>query len=173
MLRRFVPPTVAACASILAAACSNAGSSTTIDDPEASYDAAALEAPLELQPGFYELRLGGSTVVELRSATRTDQICLDSYGATHFSKDPLGWTIEPWETCSNELDPPQGNAMSGARKCEQRGMPMIARYTGTHTTDSFKIHGFVSQGTGENEQIMHLGSGDFSISGTRIGDCPV
>ena len=150
-----------------AAACSSAEGG-----PKDGYAASAMEAPVELLAGIYELRLGGATMVELRSGTRTDRICLDSYGATNFPEDPLGWTIEPWETCSNMLEEPRGNAMSGMRKCEQRAMPMIARYTGTHTSDSFKIQGFVSQGRGESEQIMHLGSGEFSVTGNRVGDCP-
>jgi len=162
----------AASAVVLAAACSPLVPGAPAEDAEISYAEASLEEPVTLLPGLYELRLGGGTLVELRSGTRTDRVCLDSYAAGRVPVDPLGATMEPWETCTDELDPPRGNAMSGARRCTQRRTPMIARYTGTHSADAFKVAGSVAQGTGENQQVMRLGSGDFSITGKRIGDCP-
>ena len=91
--------------------------------------------------------------------------------ALQFPTDPLGPTIERWENCSKQLNQLKGNAMSGARLCVERAVPMIARYTGTHTQDSFKVVGAVSQGTDETASVMRLGSGDLSIIGRRIGDC--
>lgn len=131
----------------------------------------ASEPPVQMLPGLYEVSLGGGTVVELKTGERKSELCLDSYGAFEFPKDPLGPIIERWETCSTQLDPPKGNAMSGARKCEQRKTPMVASYAGSHTIDSFEIKGTVSQGQGENASVMHLGSGEFTITGKRVGDC--
>lgn len=161
-----------ASAIVALAACSEIGSSGhRADDPQASYQAASLEVPVNIVAGLYEIRLGGATVVELKSASRTDRICLNSYDASQFPNDPLFWTVERWDACSNELDSPKGNAMSGARICEKRKMPRIARYTGTHSADSFRIDGVVKQSDDENESVMHLGSGTFSIIGKRVGDC--
>jgi hypothetical protein len=152
--------------------CGAAACSGPQRNPKDLYAEAALEVPVPLRAGLYEVRLGGATVVKLRSGARTDRICIDSFGATQFPSDPFGWTVEPWENCSKALDAPMGNAMSGARICTQRRMPITARYTGAHTADYFKIQGLVSQGTGETEEIMHLGSGEFSVAGKWVGDCP-
>jgi hypothetical protein len=141
------------------------------NDSRSAYEIAAAESPVELQAGLYEIRLGGATVVELESGERTDQICLNSYDASQLPKDVLSKTIEPWEGCANLPDPPLGNAMSGARKCAERKVPMSAAYAGTHTANSFQIEGLVQQGKGETASIMRLGSGEFSIAGKRIGDC--
>jgi|tagenome__1003787_1003787.scaffolds.fasta_scaffold20983602_2 hypothetical protein len=124
-----------------------------------------------MQPGLYELTLGGSTMVTLKSEGRKGEVCLTSYDASEFPKDPLERVAEPWEDCSTQVDPPRGNTMSGARQCKDRKTPMTATYTGSHTTDSFEIKGEVSQGSDENASVMRLGSGDFSIVGKRVGDC--
>ena len=141
------------------------------NDSRSAYEIAAAESPVELQAGLYEIRLGGGTVVELKSGERTDQICLNSYDASQLPKDVLSKTIEPWEGCANLPDPPRGNAMSGARTCAERKVPMSATYAGRHTSNSFRIEGLVKQGEGETASIMRLGSGEFSIAGKRIGDC--
>ena len=152
------------CVLLLAVACAGA-------DQETEYAVAARQIPVDVRPGLYSVRLGGSTVVELNSGTRTDEVCLDSVDALQFPTDPLGPTIERWENCSKQLNQLKGNAMRGARLCVARAVPMIARYTGTHTRDSFKVVGAVSQGTDETASVMRLGSGDLSIIGRRIGDC--
>ena len=131
----------------------------------------ALQAPVQLAAGLYEVTLGGSTVVELKSRSRTDQICLTSYDASQFPKNPLDPIVEQWDGCVTEVAEPKGNAIKGARKCEARKVPMTAAYTGSHTADSFEIHGMVTQGSGEDANIMRLGSGEFSITGKRTGDC--
>ena len=48
---------------------------------------------------------------------------------------------------------------------------MTATFAGSHTADSFEIRGTVAQGDDENASVMHLGSGDFTLTGKRIGDC--
>lgn len=157
-------------AALALSSCSEIGSPSG-NDPKAAFAAASLEAPVELLAGRYEIGLGGSTLVSLKSGSRTAEMCLNSYDASQFPKDPLSWTVEDWENCSTEVDPPKGNAMSGARVCRERKMPMTASYTGIHNTDSFRIDGVVKQSNDENESVMHLGSGDFVISGKRVGDC--
>ena len=131
----------------------------------------ATEQPVDLQAGLYEVSLGGSTVVKLKSEGRKAQICLDSYDASQFPRDPLLHLVAPWDGCSSQLGEPRGNAMSGKRMCEERKTPMTAAYTGSHTADSFEIKGTVTQGSDENASVMHLGSGDFSLLGKRVGDC--
>jgi hypothetical protein len=153
--------------------CSEMGSppGSEASDPKAAFDAASLETPVSLTAGRYEISLGGGTLIELKSRSRTAEMCLNSYDATQFPKDPLSWTVEPWETCSTEVNPATGNAMSGARVCRERKMPMTASYTGTHNADSFRIDGVVKQSDDENASVMHLGSGNFTITGKRVGDC--
>jgi hypothetical protein len=51
-------------------------------------------------------------------------------------------------------------------------MPALMTYTGSHTADSFRMEGTLSQGHDEGGGVMHLGSGDFVITGKRIGECP-
>lgn len=131
------------------------------------------QPPVQLQPGLYEVTLGGGTLVELKAGGRVADICLNGYDAGEFVKDPIGPVIERWENCSSEVEAPRGNAMSGGRTCTTRKMPMTLRFTGSHTTDSFEIQGTVMQGSGENASVMHLGSGEFSLKGRRIGECGV
>jgi hypothetical protein len=131
----------------------------------------ATEQPVVMQAGLYDVTLGGSTVVALKSEGRTTQVCLDSSGAAQFPIDPLGPLVKAWSTCSSQLDEPRGNAMSGKRMCRERKTPMTATYTGSHTVDSFKIEGKVTQGADETEEMMRLGSGDFSLLGKRVADC--
>lgn len=134
------------------------------------------EKPVDLQPGLYEIAVGGGTIVELASGKRTDRICFQSDNAAAFPREPLSHIIEHWDGCSDELTDPKGNAISGARKCaggegHRRKTSVLAKYSGSHSTDSFKIEGAVSQGDDEGGGVMHLGSGSFSITGHRVGDC--
>lgn len=126
---------------------------------------------MEMQAGLYEVALGGSTVVELKSGERTSRVCLDASAANNFPTDPLTHLVEPWERCVSELEPPIGNAIRGARRCDQRKMSMRAAFSGSHTTESFELKGQVTQGSQEGGGVMNLGSGEFSITGNRVGDC--
>ena len=130
----------------------------------------ASEQPVELQPGLYEVTVGGGTVVRLRSDQRTDQICLSPPDAIDFPKSPLYPIIGGWDDCTETPDEPRGNAISGKRQCDRKA-PMTVAYTGSHTTDSFELRGAVTQGSDENASVMRLGSGEFSITGRRITDC--
>jgi Protein of unknown function (DUF3617) len=138
---------------------------------ESPFDIAARETPVALEAGLYELRLGGATVVQLKSGSRTDEICLNSYDAAQILSNPLAKMLPPWENCVDEMETPRGNTLTGERRCEKRKTPMTASYSGTHTADSFQIQGMVKQGSDESASIMRLGSGDFSISGRRVGAC--
>ena len=129
------------------------------------------QPPVALQPGLYEVALGGGTLVELTSGERTSQVCLDETEAHYFPSDPLAPLIERWENCAFEAQPRKGNAIAGARQCDQRAMPMRASYTGSLATDSFELNGEVTQSNDEGGGVMHLGSGEFSLTGKRIGDC--
>jgi hypothetical protein len=131
----------------------------------------ATEQPVDLQAGLYEVSLGGGTVVKLKVEGRKTQVCLDSSDASQFPHDPLLHLVKHWDGCSTQLDEPRGNAMSGKRLCEDRKTPITAAYNGSHTADSFEIEGMVTQGSDENASVMHLGSGDFSLLGKRVGDC--
>lgn len=130
----------------------------------------ASEPAVELLPGLYEVRVGGGTVVRLPSDRRTAQICFWPPDALTFPKNPLYPTIGDWDGCSDTLDEPLGNAISGKRRCDRKA-PMTVAYAGSHTTDSFELRGTVTQGDDEGGGVMRLGSGDFSIRGKRVGDC--
>ena len=132
----------------------------------------ASEPPVDLQAGLYNVSVGGGTVVEMKKGGRSGEICLDSYGAQTLPDDPLARIVGSWSGCSTNVDPRKGNALSGTRKCAERAMPMTATYQGSLTPDSFEIHGSVAQGRGdETASKMHLGSGDFTITGKRVGEC--
>ena len=112
----------------------------------------ASEAPVQLQPGL-------------------DQVCLSPPDAIDFAKSPLYPTIGAWDGCAETPEEPKGNAISGKRECLDRKTPVTVTFAGSHTADSFEIHGAVAQGSDENSSVMHLGSGDFTLTGKRIGDC--
>lgn len=131
----------------------------------------ASEPAVELQPGLYQVVVGGGTIVRLPSDERSDQICLSPPDAIDFAKSPLYPTIGAWDGCVDTAGEPKGNAISGKRECLDRKTPMTATFAGSHTVDSFEIHGTVAQGDDESASVMHLGSGDFSLTGKRLGDC--
>ena len=129
------------------------------------------EAPVQLQPGLYQVAVGGGTIVRLPSDERSDQICLSPPDAIDFAKSPLYPTIGAWDGCVDTPGEPKGNAIAGRRECPDRKTPATATFAGSHTADSFEIHGTVAQGDDESASVMHLGSGDFSLTGKRVGDC--
>lgn len=131
----------------------------------------ATEPPVELQPGLYEVQVGGGTVVELKSGERTERICFYPPDALTFPNTPLYATVGNWDGCSDTPDDPRGNAISGKRQCLDRRVPLTATYAGSHTTDSFELRGTVTQSDDEGGSVMHLGSGDFTITGKRIAPC--
>jgi Protein of unknown function (DUF3617) len=129
------------------------------------------EPPVDLAPGLYDVTLGGGTLIELKSKQRTDSICFAPENTFAFPSEPLSHILPQWDGCADEAQAPAGNAIRGARRCPDRKMPLNLEYAGSHSTDSFTIEGTVMQGSGEGGGVMQLGSGDFSISGRRVGDC--
>lgn len=134
------------------------------------------ETPVLLQPGLYEVTVGGSSIVQLESGVRTASICFGPDHALALPKDSLSHIVGEWDGCSDMPGDPKGNAIGGSRTCEagaghRRKQSVLVTYSGSHSTDSFDVEGMVSQGDDEGGGIMHLGSGDFSITGRRMGDC--
>lgn len=147
------------CTALLLAACAR--------DP-------ASEPPVALQPGEYAVQVGGGTLVELADHQRTGRVCLAEDAAADFPENPLGHLVEDWDGCADSADEPKGNALGGKRECDEsdhRHTPVLVQYTGSHTADSFELHGAVSQGSDENGSVMRLGSGEFSVTGQRVGEC--
>lgn len=135
----------------------------------------ASEPPVALQPGDYEVQVGGGTLVSLADHQTKGRVCLAEDAAADFPENPLGHLIEDWDGCSDSVDEPRGNAFSGKRECDQsdrRHTPVLVRFTGSHGADSFELRGAVTQGSDEGGGVMRLGSGDFSVSGQRVGACP-
>ena len=130
-----------------------------------------LQPPVDLQPGLYEVTVGGGTMVELRQGGRSAAICFAADNAAAFPTDPLTHIIESWPDCSSDQAHPKGNALQGQRSCPDRKTPVLLTYSGSHTTDSFRLEGTVSQGSDEGGGVMRLGSGDFTITGKRLGPC--
>jgi hypothetical protein len=126
------------------------------------------QPPVELQPGTYEVLVGGGTLVQLKNDERRGQICI--YDAAAFKSAPLAQIQAPPEDCSDESAEPKGNALSGKRTCDRR-TPITIVYAGSHTADSFELKGTVAQGSDESDMAMRLGSGEFSVTGKRKGDC--
>ena len=137
----------------------------------------ASEPPVELKGGLYQVSAHGGTVVELKGADkRSAEICFAPESASALPGEPLAHLIPSWDGCDTHNDPPRGNAMSGSRNCpggegHERHQSMHLAFTGRHTADTFDIAGAVTQGDDEGNGVMHLGSGDFAISGKRVGDC--
>lgn len=129
------------------------------------------EAPVRLSAGLYEVTIDGGTLVGHPSHQPTEKICYSQADADGFGQAPLDRAVPLWPGCDNATVPPKGNAVGGERTCPQRAMPMRITYKGRHDATSFRIDGHVGQGTGETDSIMQLGSGDFDMSGTRVGDC--
>jgi len=129
------------------------------------------EAPVDLAPGLYEVTLGGGTMIALKSDQRTDSICFAPANVLACPREPLSHILPAWDGCADEAQEPQGNVIRGARRCSDRKTPVTIEYAGSHSTDSFKIEGSLVQGSDEGGGVMHLGSGEFSISGKRVGDC--
>ena len=131
----------------------------------------ATEAPVDLAPGLYDVTLGGGTMIALKSNQRTDRICFAPENSLAFPREPLSHILPQWDGCADEAPQPVGNAIRGARRCPDRKTPVAIEYAGSHSSDSFTIEGTVTQGSGEGGGVMHLGSGEFSINGRRVGDC--
>ena len=126
------------------------------------------QAPVELHPGMYEVQVGGGTLVRLKSDERVGEVCI--FDAAQFRSSPLAQIQSPPEDCSDEPAEPKGNALTGRRTCDRK-TPIRIDYAGSHTTDSFEIRGTVAQGSDESGMAMRLGSGEFSVTGKRIGAC--
>jgi hypothetical protein len=126
------------------------------------------QPPVELQPGLYEVLVGGGTLVQLKDHERRGEVCI--YDAAAFKSMPLAQIQSPPEDCSDESSEAKGNALTGKRTCDRK-TPITIQYTGSHTADSFEFKGTVAQGSDESDMAMRLGSGEFSVTGTRKGDC--
>jgi hypothetical protein len=126
------------------------------------------QPPVELRPGAYEVLVGGGTLVQLKTDERHGEICI--YDSAAFKSAPLAQVQSPPDDCSDESAEPKGNALTGKRTCDRK-TPITIVYAGSHTTDSFEIKGTVAQGSDESDMAMRLGSGEFSVTGKRTGDC--
>ena len=126
------------------------------------------QPPVELQPGMYEVQVGGGTLVRLKNDERVGEVCI--FDAAQFKSSPLAQIQSPPEDCLDEAAEPKGNALTGKRTCDRK-TPIRIEYAGSHTTDSFEIKGTVAQGSDESDMAMRLGSGEFSVTGKRKGDC--
>ena len=151
---------------ILVTACSpNSGQPT---DPQPRLDPrAASEAPVALKPGVYHVAIGGGTMVKLASGAYDGELFFSAEDADAFPHHPLRHIFPEWPACSSVDDEPRGNALKGKRTCGGR-LPAWINYRGSHTGDSFVIEGSVAQGHDESSRAMHLGSGDFTITGERV-----
>lgn len=134
----------------------------------------ASEPPVELKPGLYEISIGGGTFIELPDGQRTSGKCLGHDAALDFTRRPLAVATKSWPGCSEETEPRQGNAIKGKRVCPEtskRSTSTLVEFTGSHSDSSFEFAGWVSQGEDEGNGVMHLGSGEFKVTGKRVGDC--
>jgi hypothetical protein len=106
--------------------------------------------------------------VQLKNDERNGEVCI--YDVAAFKNAPLAQIQSPPEDCSDESAEPKGNALSGKRTCDRK-TPIRIEYAGSHTADTFELKGTVAQGSDESDMAMRLGSGEFSVSGKRKGDC--
>ena len=124
---------------------------------------------MALSPGLYEISIGGGTMVRLPSGDYHGAVCFAAADAGAFAQKPLALIFPEWPGCSTIHDP-KGNALRGKRTCEGR-LPAWISYSGSHDANSFIILGSVAQGHDETPMVLHLGSGDFTITGKRTGAC--
>ena len=150
-------------------ACSpDSGSDTKLQQkPDPNAEA---EQPIGLMPGLYEVSIGGGTMVRLASGEYDGRLCFSAADADAFPRHPLHHIFPEWAGCSAVDSAPKGNAVRGKRTCETR-LPASISYSGSHTANSFTLAGSVAQGHDETAMAMHLGSGDFTITGKRVGPC--
>ena len=131
---------------------------------------AASEQPVALVPGLYDVSIGGGTMVKLASGEYAGKVCFTPADAAAFPHSPLTHIFPEWPGCSSSDIESSGNAVKGKRTCESR-LPAWINYSGSHTANSFIIVGSVAQGHDETSMALHLGSGDFTVAGKRIGAC--
>lgn len=136
------------------------------------------EAPVDLSPGLYAVAVEGKGAVTLHDAIARDDICFTLDRTVDFPRTPLVHLVPDWQDCRTISDPPRGNRMSGSRLCRvdhnRRGPgSMVLSFAGSHTADSFEIHGALTHGDKEQQQGPYIdsASGPFTITGNRIGDC--
>ena len=153
---------------ILIAGCSPNSASGRQQEPKPNPHAAA-ERPVALNPGLYEVSIGGGTMVRLPSGAYNGKLCFSAADADAFAQRPFAHIFPEWAGCST-VDDPKGNAIRGKRTCESR-LPAWISYAGSHDANSFIIVGSVAQGHDETPMVLHLGSGDFTIVGKRTGAC--
>ena len=137
------------------------------------------EAPADLSPGLYSVVVEGKASVTLHDAIDRDDICFTVNRAVDFPRTPLVHLVPDWAECRTISDPPRGNQMSGGRLCRmdhgRRGPgSMVLSFAGSHTADSFEIHGALTHGEKEQQDGPYIdaASGPFTIIGKRIGECP-
>lgn len=109
-------------------------------------------------------------MVQLPSREYQGKLCFSAADAAAFPRAPLARIFLEWPQCSTADAEPKGNALAGKRTCGGR-LPAWINYSGSHTANSFVIEGSVAQGHDETPMALHLGSGDFTIVGKRVGGC--
>lgn len=129
---------------------------------------AASEAPVDLQPGLYDLSSSG---IVLESGGERHEKCFDASEAREFSLSPLRQAIGRWRDCSDTPEPRQGNATSGKRFCKGASFrdddESIYTYTAETSTDGFVIEGE----TKDKEDGSGPDTGRWRVMAHRKGDC--
>lgn len=131
------------------------------------------EDPVALKPGLYAVDTGGGEVLFLKNGETRMELCLAAADAAALLADPLGTLAYPWDRCREAPAPVRGNAMSGERVCgpDDGGQPWAhIQFKGSHGQDRFKLEGHSSH-PGDRAGMTDFRSGDFAISGERVGDC--
>lgn len=102
----------------------------------------------------------GSGFFETIDRPGRSEVCLTEFGAKEWPAHPLEKSMRKWTGCSDAIDPPRGNALSGKRSCPKAS----ATFEGSHTEDKFAIKGVVKWNDDGREET-------FAITGRRTGDC--
>lgn len=130
----------------------------------------ASEAPVDLQPGLYDVIATGGTLMEVSPGRSRDQLCLSHDQAQQLPSYPMENVTRHWRGCKDTYQPRKGNAFGGHRVCPRTSRRLnkaLADYTGHVTPDSFVMTGDVRVG----EDGKGFGNGHFTLRGKRIGDC--
>ncbi len=140
---------------------------------------AAEEPPVDLLPGLYAVKIVGEASVTLDDRSDQGNICFSADNVVNFAADPLQRLVPDWPGCIATEERLTGNRLAGGRKCRMDGAKrgegsMLLAFTGHHTTNAFAMSGTLVHGDHEQPggPYIDAASGDFTITGQRIGDCP-
>ncbi|WP_309602441.1 hypothetical protein [Sphingomonas sp.] len=130
----------------------------------------ATQAPVDLQPGLYDVVATGESYVEIEASATRANICVTDFDSREFERFPMVHATRRRNDCVDTVEPRQGNLVLGKRRC-------AATFRGNDESNwtyrlelrptQFRIQGMVK----DHEDGSGSETGPFTVVGTRTGDC--